>query len=553
MKRFNLLLDDWIPVKTHEGEHKTIKAYEISQNGIKSLESPRPDFNAAIMQFLIGLIQTVMPPKTPKEWRLFFSQPPSQDELKRKFEQIEIKNAFYLDGDGYLFMQDNLTKIIGKLRPIEEMVFGAPGESGKEKNVDHFLKQNRIDGLCYSCSAMALLAANFFAEDGGRGYYQSMRGNGFVSNLVQLDENMHEKTLWKNIWLNILEAKSNVEPSFYWIKDFPDKDSLSTTILPENNELQVYWAWMRRFLLNTENHKNGECSLCRKNDILVTSFYKTGKGYKYPKEYWQNYHPFSPSRRYIRKQYNKHNEIYKDKMLALEMTTNGFPYVYWHDFIVQNTNQTPAKVVSNYLKEKKADEHLAIWAFGYAMDSNSPLGWYESRAPLYFIEDAIQRQALEAEIEKYVRSSNKIADSSDGYLSLSIRMAWFGYDYEKEQEKKKNRKPDPFYNKAQKSLHSQPVEIGKCFWSDTEEKFYETIKILYENAHHFTDTKKIELRNEWYRHIKKVAEKIFDRWAFKSKIQTNPRRISMAYNKLMKNLNDNELKQNILGLPKEVN
>jgi effector-binding domain-containing protein len=240
-------------------------------------------------------------------------------------------------------------------------------------------------------------------------------------------------------------------------------------------------------------------------------------------------------------------------MLALEMTTNGFPYIYWHDFIVQNKNQAPATVVSKYLKEKKADEHLAIWAFGYAMDSNSPIGWYESRTPLYFIEDAIQRQALEAEIERYVRSSNKIADSANGYLSLSIRMAWFGYDYEKEQEKKKNRKPDPFYNKAQKSFRSQPVEISKCFWSDTEEKFYESIKILYENAHHLTDTKKIELRSEWYRHIKKSAKKIFDRWAFKSKIQTNPHRISMAHNQLIENLNGDELKKNILGLPKEVN
>ena len=600
MKRFNLLFDKWIPVKTNEGKAKTIKAYEITKNDVRELNSPRPDFNAALMQFLISLLQTVMAPKTPREWRRLFNQPPSQDELKFKFESI--KPAFYLDGEGYLFMQDKIAKKVGNLRPVEEILFGAPGESGKEKNTDHFLKKNSIGGLCYSCSATALFTSNVFAEDGGRGYFQSMRGNGFVSNLVQLDETIQEISLWKNIWLNILETKSNSEPLFYWTKDFPDKpltdrleeinktlnetklimkktkdndekekakqtiqkmkeetkevkrkiDDLNSSILPENNELQVYWAWMRRLLLDTENYKNGECALCRTSGKLITSIYKTGKGYKYPKEYWQNSHPFSPSKRYQRKQYSKHNEKYKEKMLSLEMTTNGFPYSFWNDYITQNENQTPAKVVNKHLKAKRAAEQLSIWCFGYAMDSNSPLGWYESKTPLYFIDDVTQRQAVEVEIERYVQSSNKIADSVIGYLPLSIRMAWFGYEYKKEKEKKKNRKPDPFYNKDKKTLYNQPIEIAKCFWNDTEKKFYELIKQLYENANQLTDSKKIELRHEWYHHLKKEAGNLFDRWAFKSKVQTNPQRIAKAHNQLMENLNSNELKQNILGLPKEV-
>ncbi len=139
MKQFNLLFDPWIPVRTRHGVNKPIKAYEVVQNDIVALDAPRADFTAALMQFLIGLLQTVSAPENPRAWRKLFSQPPSEDELKNKFEGI--KDAFYLDGDGYRFMQDALAISTGKIRPIEEMVFGAPGESGKGKNQDHFINK----------------------------------------------------------------------------------------------------------------------------------------------------------------------------------------------------------------------------------------------------------------------------------------------------------------------------------------------------------------------------------------------------------------------------
>ena len=97
IKRFNLLFDSWIPVKTREGGNKSlIKAYEIVQKDIIGLDAPRADFNGALMQFLIGLLQTVLAPKNPREWRTLFNQPPSEEDLKGTFE--EIKDAFYLDG-----------------------------------------------------------------------------------------------------------------------------------------------------------------------------------------------------------------------------------------------------------------------------------------------------------------------------------------------------------------------------------------------------------------------------------------------------------------------
>jgi len=397
MKRFNLLFDSWIPVKTRQGGNRPpIKAYEIVQEDIVALDAPRADFNTALMQFLIGLLQTVFAPENPRAWRKFFNQPPSENQLKEIFGSI--KEAFYLDGDGYRFMQDALAKNAGKRGPIpiEEIVFGAPGESGKKKNQDHFIKQNDIDGLCYSCASSALLTANIFSEDGGQSYFPSMRGNGFVSTLILLDEHQSEVSLWKNLWLNILEDSVDNDldliEKFYWLKDFPDKlqvdklekikadiknlkvknrrtksknekkqiaekikqleietkkinneiENLSDkkSIYPSNNGLQVYWAWMRRILLDTENTIEGQCSLCLANGELVSNFFRTNKGYKYPKEEWQNKHPFSPSKKYQRDRYDKNNLKYKNKMLALEMSQSGLPYTYWQDFVIQTEKQT---------------------------------------------------------------------------------------------------------------------------------------------------------------------------------------------------------------------
>lgn len=65
MKQFNLLFDSWIPVRTRHGENKPIKAYEILQSDIVAIDAPRADFNAALMQFLIGLFKRFLHRKIP--------------------------------------------------------------------------------------------------------------------------------------------------------------------------------------------------------------------------------------------------------------------------------------------------------------------------------------------------------------------------------------------------------------------------------------------------------------------------------------------------------
>jgi len=587
MSRFNLLTDAWIPVR---GRNKPVTVSEIVQPDILALDAPRADFNAALMQFLIGILQTVFAPRNPREWRKYFASPPSENELQEKLD--EIKPAFYLDGSGLRLMQDPLAKKVGKRKPIEEMIFGAPGESGKEKNQDHFIKQSEITRICLPCCSSGILAANFFAEDGGQGYFPGMRGNGFISNLVCIDEKQSGVSLWKNIWLNVLEnselhIKDDIIENFFWCQNFPDKDSIeeleklnqnckdlkvskratkvkeerdrvdkkikeieakaksikasmaTQLIFPDTNDIQVYWAWSRRYWIEVVDEV-GRCDLCgQESEKMIEHFYKTNKGYKYPKEHWQDKHPLSPSQKFERAQYNKNNEKYRDKMLTLEMTPNGLPYTYWQNFIIQTEKQASSRVVNKYLKVKSTEDQLIIRSFGYAMESNSPLAWFESTTPLYSVEDETCRKLIEIEIQRFVQASVKISDSRNGYLTNAIKTAWFDEDTNK--------------NKGQKKsfIGNKSIEIGSHFLNQTHDKFYQLIGHLYNQAESLDDDTQIKLRTDWYRHIKEVTEHVFNQWAFKASIKTNPKRIALAHKQLMQNINSKSLMQDTLGLPKE--
>ena len=69
---FNLIREHWIPVERRSGERESIAPWQITDglehSPIVSLAAPRPDFNGALIQFLIGLLQTLSPPEDEDDW-----------------------------------------------------------------------------------------------------------------------------------------------------------------------------------------------------------------------------------------------------------------------------------------------------------------------------------------------------------------------------------------------------------------------------------------------------------------------------------------------------
>lgn len=95
----NLLQDPWIPVRRQSGTETRIAPWQITetQDPILALAAPRPDFNGALLQFLIGLLQTAAAPEG-EQWADWLEQPPSPKTLKACLNPFS--QAFELDGKG---------------------------------------------------------------------------------------------------------------------------------------------------------------------------------------------------------------------------------------------------------------------------------------------------------------------------------------------------------------------------------------------------------------------------------------------------------------------
>ena len=68
----NLLDERWLPVRRANGDKDHIAPCQLTadygQNPVVALDAPRPDFNGALVQFLVGLLQTACAPSRRDEW-----------------------------------------------------------------------------------------------------------------------------------------------------------------------------------------------------------------------------------------------------------------------------------------------------------------------------------------------------------------------------------------------------------------------------------------------------------------------------------------------------
>ena len=88
---YNLLREKWLPVIRADGSHDFISPCEIAGGDSPPVDlvPPRPDFRAALMEFLIGLIQTACPPQKEQDWFGRIDEPMTPDELRAAMEPFE--------------------------------------------------------------------------------------------------------------------------------------------------------------------------------------------------------------------------------------------------------------------------------------------------------------------------------------------------------------------------------------------------------------------------------------------------------------------------------
>lgn len=531
----NLLSDPWIPVRTRGDEGRWIAPWQITEelgaDPIVAIDAPRADFTGALMQFLIGLLQTAVAPENVQDWEQRFRNPPAPDTLREAIMKFE--DCFDFGPERPSFMEDlELEDTADK--PINGLLIDAPGGNTLKENKDFFVKRGSVRKLCPEVAAMALLTLQINAPSGGVGHRTSLRGGGPLTALVVNTPRGAFDTLWHNLWLNVLtrprfEGLSgdasllDLGARFPWTAPsrVSDKHGVNTT--PQDaHPLTLYWAMPRRIRLDWENTTSGACDITgRYSDQLLTGFATRNYGANYEGA-WR--HPLSP-----------YHENANSAPSAQHPQPGGIHYRHWLGLATSRQGQSrPAAVVDAWRDAYRRSDPLRsqvphLWAFGYDMDNMKARCWYESLMPLHYVRTDAER------FQHRVGAFTEAAELIGNYVNSGLRQAWF--------KRPGDAKGDTRF-------------LREAFWQTTESDFYEQLAALAHAIDTIADEDALDdalydIASSWLQVLQRAARRMFDQWAANGYFEAeNPARISVAHNDLEKKLNGRKLRQ-ALGLPEK--
>lgn len=530
----NLITDAWIPVRRRESQERVfIRPYEmvdhLDDDPFLDIDAARPDFNGALIQFLIGIIQTVLTPVDEVEWVERFIDPPSSEELRTLMDPIS--KYFELEGTAIRFMQE-IDLDNGSEKDIASLLINAPGENAIKENTDHFIKRDGIGKMCEVCAATALLTMNTNSPSGGAGHRVSIRGGGPLTIIAIPDgSDGAYDTLWHTVFLNVLikqdlkmtmcnASLETIASMFPWVSDrqIPENEPLLATG-DSTHPFQTYWGMPRRILLDTPEQTRGTCDVCGKQDARLFITYRTRPhGISYAES--GIIHPLSP-----------YYSTKEGLMLPCHPQPGGFTYRHWPLYITSNDPLNPRPITLRVLDGRLRDlRHLKIFLearvkiFGYDMDNMKPRCWYEATMPYWLVPEEI-RDVLVEYASRLAEAATQVARNTRG----AVKEVWF--------------------SKGSKTK-GEPDFIDKEFWDATESEFYQLVHTLMNVLPNGGQ----DVLERWLNTICAVSLEVFDRYADQVSLDCGgqkdgvPRSIK-ARSALMRNNASKKVRETILGLP----
>lgn len=511
-ENMNLITTPWVPVIRQDGTKGLIAPWQIveTKNPVIEINAPRADFQGALYQLLIGLLQTCFAPEDEDMWQGYWEEMPDQNDLKTSLEKLTL--AFEVDNpSGAAFLQDyDLPE--GETKHISALLIEAPGANALKNNSDHFVKRDQAKQLCPGCTATALFTLQANAPAGGVGHRVSLRGGGPLTTLL-LPENK-VTTLWQKLWLNIFNqeemplAETVDGLVFPWLSPTRVSDKKGIITTPENTHpLQRYWGMPRRIRLSTKI-ENGDCDLCGCSaEYLYTEFITKNYGVNYEGAW---VHPLTPYR------FDMNN---KELPLSLKGQQGGLGYRHWLGMALQDSENgdKAASIVQIYNEERGRDfaiHSASLWCFGYDMDNMKARCWYDSHFPVFYLDQAQKNNLMDwgAELINAAREVVKL-------LRTQVKEAWF-------------RRP--------KDVKGDMSPIDRQFWQATETDFYQ---ILEQLAHLSGDTEMapIHCYQQWLKTLEKQTRLVFESATLESSPEDlDLKRIIHAQNILWKKFYSNK-------------
>lgn len=522
---YNLLEERWIPVRTPDGSRRMIAPWEIAATAegvpIVAVDTPRADFNGALIQFLIGLVQTSrLIPKREPDWMRNYRSPPEGTKLREAF--AGHKEAFFLNGDGPRFLQD-LTLEDGAEWPIGDLLID---QSGNE----HFIKPRAGDGFCFGCTATALYCLHTNAPEGGRGHFTGLRGGGPLTTLVL----PREDNLWETVWLNVIseddlsslsarDSNTAKQDIFPWLAPTRtgEKKTGKPTFPEDAHPLQMYWSMPRRIRIDFSDLGNGLCDICgNRSENLVRRFFARPYGVNYEGP-WK--HPLTP---YLIDQ--------KGTLSSRKARPESINYRNWIGLVLKSTNGVdtakvqglPALVVERFTGSRRQElrKRARLWGFGYDMEHKRARCWFEGRMPIHAVSDRIAR-AYEVQTERMVKAAIGVGNM----LVWCLKQAWFA---------------------DLSSIRGDFGFLDTAFWSGSEPEFFKHLEDLIGELEKCVSEPPLVTLRSWHTYLCKVALKLFDEYATSGPIEDeDPARIARARNMLKYWSRSKKVRVDILQLP----
>ena len=400
---YDLRREHWIPFRRRSGRVEWgLPALLTDGVGgddpIVALAAPRPDFDGALHEFLVGLLTVALGPADEAAWRTRWNSPPAPGELQDAFDALP--NAFDLEGDGPRFLQDaSPADLAGTASSdIEQLLIEAPGDQTTKFNKDLFIKRDRVTRLGRPAAAMALLTMQTYAPGGGQGHRTSLRGGGPLTTLV--DPRVapdgtwreHEQPLWRLLWANVetqqqLARRAPGTPAakladvFPWLGPTRVSDKTGAPVTPADaHPAQAYFGLPRRIRLAFDD-VGGCCDLTGVDDARAATGYRM-RNYGVQYAAWQ--HPLTP-----------HYQAASGEWLPLHGQPGGVGWKDWMGLTLLpkgETKRRPAAAVSHALAPggraaAMGVRTLRVRAFGYDMDNMKARAWVDATVPAFAVAD----------------------------------------------------------------------------------------------------------------------------------------------------------------------
>jgi CRISPR system Cascade subunit CasA len=385
----NLICDPWLPARRASGAICVVRPSDLTDchacDPVVALDFPRADWNAAVTEWLIGLMFATRPPRAAADWAAHFQLAPTPASLWE--DLAPLAPAFELTGDGTRAFQDP-APLDGDPRPVSNLLIDAPGENTVRRNADLFVRRGAPQTLSLPFAAAALITFQTYAPSGGAGHRTSVRGGGPLTTLVAPVRHLRPTTLWELVWSNVPdraegEKLAAPEAALPWLSATTQSAAGQVVGPSDAPAATAFFACPRRIRLE---FATGACAWSGRSGPIVIGFRTRPHGANY--KGWT--HPLSPYRRDA-----------AGKLAAMHPKSETFDmgsFPAWWGF-----EGCPAAGVGLWQGRREALPPAAaeaeIAVFGYDMDNMKARQWHARQlpwAPFYGDRDTGLRAATQA-------------------------------------------------------------------------------------------------------------------------------------------------------------